>query len=331
MMEDGLEQQLKRLYSETTIGDGGNEGRPRKQVAVAPTGARREVHSPADSHFELQSEPSKDWRELVRKALQLPDNAPDHDLEEALQTSVVVRPPPSPPPRVAPNFSILHRVSCSQTRHGGGKVMFLDEPMLTGSDDNDTAHLAGRREIKEIRRFADRTPGICFIAIREYLCCSSLQPNPLGQRTVMGEVIYVVSPLLSLGITTLERENGVPGVPLNWPELSEHTEIKNIQYWLFSHREQLATFVEKLEGDLMATMACFSHYMLKSKFHEYEEVTRLHEASITTREGLRYLLVSVPKDFMLPRTRGDFVQVPSELTCTCHLSDSGDYLGSSQS
>lgn len=300
MMEDGLEQHLKRLYSETTIGDGGNEGRPRKQVAVAPTAARREVHSPADSHFELQSEPSKDWRELVRKALQLPDNALDRDLEEALQTSVVVRPPPPPLPRVAPSFSILHRVFCAKGAFGVG-VVFLDEPMLVGSDNNEIGHLAGRNEIKEIRRFADRTPGLCFIAIREYRCCSSnLLPNPLGQRTVMGEVIYVASPLLSFGITALERENAVPGVPLNWPEVVPHTELRNLQYWLFSHREQLATFVGKLEGDLLITMACFEHYMLQSKFHEYEEVARLHEAGNTTREGLRYLLVSLHSEPYLP-------------------------------
>jgi len=297
---------MKRFYSETTFGGGGDENRPRKQAVVASTASRGDAHFPADSHSKVQLDPSKDWRELVRKALQLPDNAPDYDLEEALQTSVVVRRPPSPPPQVAPNFSILHRVSCSQARHEGGKVMFLDEPMLAGSDDNDTAHLAGRSEIKEIRRFADRTPGICFIAIREYLCCSSsLQPNPLGQLTVMGEVIYVASPLLSLGITKLEQENVVPGVPLNWHALAEHTEIKNIQYWLFSHREQLATFVAKLEGDLLTTMACFERYMLESKLHEYEEVTRLHEAGITTREGLRYLLVSVRSVltvFMSPKT-----------------------------
>lgn len=294
-------QQLKRLYSQATLEDGDTDEDPRKRIvmdAIAPAASWGDV----EIHPDPLPETSKDWRELVRKALQLPENVPDPDLEAALQTSIVVRrPPPPPPPPAALSFGILHRVFCS--KQNLASPMYLDEPMPVGSDDNDVKHLAGRSEINDIRRFADRTPGLCFIAIREYRCCiSGYGPNPLGQHTVMTESIYIVSDLLSTGIIMLEQDAASPDVPLNWSEVVAHSEIRNLQYWLFAHMGELATLVENLDGELQATMACFERYILKSKLKEFTEVIRLHEEGKTSRGGLRYLLVSLTS----PKTTCDW-------------------------
>jgi len=244
-----------------------------------------------------------DWRELARKVLGLPVDAPDDTLAAGLSrlSRILDKSRPPPPPKLEPKFEILHRVSCIKSGYAQGHI-YSDGPTLESKDDDPIDHLSGRNEITEIKRFAERTPGLCFIVVFEYQCCHGKKhANPVGQSTVMDESIYIVSESLARTLMAFQRMQANVDNVLVWPEITPHNELQNMHRWLFSKYQQLAGFGKDLDSDDQAVWTCFLSYF-KTKHQEYLDASVLHQHGSTTRDSFKYLLVSVhPSCVMRPQ------------------------------
>ncbi|KAK4446732.1 hypothetical protein QBC34DRAFT_411241 [Podospora aff. communis PSN243] len=234
----------------------------------------------------------RDWRELARTVLGLPLDTSDHVLEQALSSlSKLFNPQPQrPPPKVEPKFEILHRVVCIKSSPAPWHI-FSDAPTLESKDDDPIDHLSGRKEITEIRRFAERSPGVCFIVIYEYQCCHGPQnANPIGQSVVMDESIYIVSDVLAELLMGFQKTQTADDDHLSWPEIAPHREIRHMHLWLYSKHQHLAGFSEGLESDGQAVWACMLSYT-KTKQQDYLDASALHKLGKTSRRFLKHLLV----------------------------------------
>jgi hypothetical protein len=76
--------------------------------------------------------------------------------------------------------------------------IFSDKPTLESKGDDPIDHLSGRKEITEIRGFAENPSGRCFFVICKYQCRYGPQnANPSGQSVFMDESMYIVSNILA--------------------------------------------------------------------------------------------------------------------------------------
>ncbi len=166
-----------------------------------------------------------------------------------------------------------------------------------GSDLSEVEHLAGRQQITDITRFSERTPGACFIVIREYECCDELcRPNPLGQLPVADETIYFVSEPLCLALNEFQTGH-TPSKDAIF-DIQPREEIRNLHYWLYHHQKALNRFASVFGKDC-PDLACFGSYVESSKHDEYGEVSDLIRHGKITMACLRYLFVSFLSTFIL--------------------------------
>ncbi|KAK5657158.1 hypothetical protein OQA88_3215 [Cercophora sp. LCS_1] len=288
-MSPNSKPRQKRPHPGDFMEDIDGAGRPRKQQAIISVatneGDRASSATAASSPGQLQI----NWRSILCSALQLPQNVNDQQLEDDLLVSLGVRQPP-PPPKPQPSFSIIHRVECST---GRTTRLFSDTPTLVSTDDADEVeHLSGRKEIQDLRRYADRLPGTCFLVIRDLRCCYGRGwPNRLGPHTVMEEYIYLVSDALRSTIVAFEQDVTGVGDLQHWSDITVFQELKNLQYWIFQHEEALPRFINDLAGEEKEVMAFFWSYIGDFKSPEYAEARRLHATGKTSARFLRYLLI----------------------------------------
>lgn len=77
---------------------------------------------------------------------------------------------PTKIPEIQPKYEIHHSVECDEDAHRKGNYgVFRDQPALYAGDDAD-AHLQGKDEIKNPRRYLDANKSIVFVVEREYIC-----------------------------------------------------------------------------------------------------------------------------------------------------------------
>jgi len=290
----------KRPHPQDNSDTSEDEKRPDKRRAAATF--RR-------SNSESSNGPNSpiDWKESLCQALHVPHDIEEAELEKALRTISVLFAPKcetatsNGQPKLEPSYAILYRVFC-QRNFEHQKKIYADEPMYRSSDTSEFKHLAGRKEITDITRFVERTPGICFVPIREYRCCYLTNRTETAERPpIEDETIYLVDEALCLALVDFQEEAMTPGDPIIWPEIKPHQELRNLQYWLYYRQDSLKSFLMKRAGKSQPVLACFQSYMQESKRDEYREVAEMQKEGKVTRRHIRYLFVCAkPKEKNAP-------------------------------
>lgn len=239
---------------------------------------------------------------MLCKLLQLPPNVPD----EALLSTADIRAKKmattkrtTSNPSLSNPYHLIHRVYCADS---GENSYYLETPWAVNSGEN-TVHLRGGKEIKNLELHIERHKNLAFLVYNQYTCCNPIQSsgNKPGQNQEQdtedvnmyksGESVCVISQAfhdMLLEIRSKERES-IQGY---YPNLNAIREFYAPYLWLYHDRESIKKQRPGLSRSSQQLLDAFLDYINTSLGEEYDEVDDLVSKGLISMKYTPYLFVS---------------------------------------
>lgn len=216
-----------------------------------------------------------------------------HELKKKLTTasslSADPQQPTTKPVTSKPYYMTLHRIMCGRHSQNTTRVRSLDQDVPFAVEDG---HLVGKNRANDIEKYAlMNKPGLSFIMIKEYVCCTKGVRHPAegGVVSSAGETLYLCSEILCNAL------NIVAGTSQN-KSLYSRMEVKGSNksphLWVYRERRQLQSMIQSTTPSIAAYLENFLEYFHCTKEKDFIEVDGLLSQGKISRQYLEYLFVS---------------------------------------
>jgi hypothetical protein len=235
--------------------------------------------------------------------LQLPPNVADEALLSRADISakkIQKTYKTSSKPNLSSPYHLIHRVYCADSAEHS---LYLDTPWAVNAGD-DTIHLRGGREIKNLELHIERHKNLAFLVYNQYTCCSratlssgnnSKQNEDKDTQDIniykSGESVSVISQAfydMLLEIRNEERET-ISGY---YPNLNIIREFSAPYLWLYHDRESIKNKRLELSRLSQQLLDAFLDYINTSLGEEYDQVDGLVSKGLISMKYTPYLFVS---------------------------------------
>jgi len=261
--------------------------------------------------------PGKDyWRTLVCQILGAEVETPDQALysrllelnrPESVSTSVVQELQPPLPPKAS--YQILYKVSCASDLKA---PFFLDYPRAVGYG-NRPDHFAGQNPVSSIELLEARNPGLSFIIINEFTCCSG---KITGGTTSYSTQLKIISHDLVRGLLNVCKSSPRPSL---YPKLEVRVETPNPHLWVFRDQEHItshikmmkhviATQLDDVGTRLFEHLNLFLEYFVRHRGEEFALIAKQISNRIISPQHLEYLFVSACSHHNVQCAKGEVFQ-----------------------